>query len=132
MLPAPAPVVVVHEDLGGSVDAYASRVLTYKGRKVHVRIEGDCASACTMLAGLPPDRVCVGPKATFGFHQAYWSSSDRPSMFDVLNRSEAGTAELMRHYPRRLRDWIAGQGGLTETLIVLRGQALLQLFRPCR
>lgn len=101
MLPPPAPVVVVHADYGGEIDVYAKRVMTYKGRRIRVRLDGECDSACTMVAVLD-DRLCVSPTSVMGFHQAYL-----PNPFDPLDtsmRAEDGTARLMRMYPRRLRD----------------------------
>lgn len=129
MLPAPAPVVVVHADYGGPINAFADRVSTYLKRRVTVRIEGECASACTMLAILPPSRLCVGPDAVLEFHQAYLQNRFDP--LDTSIRTEPGTQVLMRHYPARLRAWIASKGGLTADLILLRGAELLQLFRAC-
>ena len=39
---------------------------------------------------------------------------------------------MLRHYPAKVRDWIASKGGLTDDLIVLSGAALRSIFRPCR
>lgn len=130
MLPAPAPVVTIVADYGGQLADYDARVSAYLGRRVRVRIEGQCVSACTLLAALPPGRVCVGPEALLAFHQAY-----HPNRFDPLDtsiRAEDGTALMMRHYPGGLRRWIAAKGGLTKDLILLTGAELRHLFRPCR
>lgn len=130
MLPPPAPVVVISRDYGGVMVDFAARVAQYKGRKVRVRIEGECASACTLVLALPPDRVCVGPNAALEFHQSYM-----PNRFDPLDtsiRSEPGTAYMMQSYPPRVRDWIAGKGGLTADLITLQGDELRRAVRPCR
>ncbi len=129
MLPPPAPVVVVRADYGGDVGTFSARISQYLKRKVTVRVEGDCASACTMLAALPPSRLCVAATATFGFHQAYHPHPDLP--FDASDRSEEGTAELERHYPPALRSWLDRNGGLTKDLIFLQGDDLRSVFRIC-
>lgn len=129
MLPPPAPVVVVVADYGGAVPDYSARVSAYLKRRVSVRIEGECRSACTMVTAVPADRICVGPAASFTFHQAF-----HPNRFDPLDttiRAEQGTATLMRFYPKRVRDWIASKGGLSATLITLSGTELAHLFRVC-
>lgn len=129
MLPPPAPVVVIHEDLGGSVDAFAHRVARYDRRVVRVEVRGECASACTMVLALS-DRVCVGPNASFGFHQAYTPlPADR---YATWNRSEAGTAVLMAHYPPAVVTWISAHGGLTGDLIWLRGAELEAIVPACQ
>ncbi len=129
MLPAPAHHVVIRADYGGHLVPFAARVSQYLRRKVHVRIAGDCMSACTMLAALPASRLCVAPTARFGFHQAFTPRQDDP--YDASDRSDAGTAELERHYPNVLRAWIDQHGGLTEDLIVLEGADLARVFRIC-
>lgn len=129
MLPPPAHHVVIRADYGGQVSSYSARVSAYLKRKVTVRIEGECASACTMVTALPADRICVGPQAKLELHQSYL-----PNRFDPLDttiRSDDGTATLMRHYPPKLRDWIAAKGGLTSELITLQGDELAQVMRIC-
>lgn len=133
MLPAPAPIVVVEQDLGGPIYDYRARVSEYRGRKVSVRIEGDCASACTLLTALPASRVCVGPEARLAFHQAYDPADPNdPQPSDVENRDDGATALLLRAYPKRLRAWIVTRGGLTSHLLVLQGDVLRSMFRICR
>lgn len=130
MLPAPAHHVVIRVDYGGEVATYSARVSAYLKRKVTVRIEGECASACTMVTALRADRICVGRDAKLELHQAYLFNPFDP--LDTTMRNEAGTAELMRHYPRRLRNWIAGKGGLTSELIILKGDELARVMPACR
>ena len=129
MLPAPAPVVTVVADYGGQIPDYSSRVSAYLKRRVRVRIEGDCISACTLVTALPRKRVCVGPTATFQFHRAYF-----PDAMDPNGKVDApqGTAFLLAHYPQRVRAWIHGKGGLTNELIVLSGADLRGMFPACR
>lgn len=130
MLPAAHHhVVTVRRDLGGDLGAYDRRVGLYRRGRVSVRVVGECASACTLVTGVDWDRICVGVDAVMGFHQAYYASAEKP--FDVENRSEEGTRLLMSRYPQSVRDWIDARGGLTSTLMYLRGPELRAMFRPC-
>ncbi|GHC58778.1 hypothetical protein [Neogemmobacter tilapiae] len=67
LVPARAEVVVVSNDPGGNVLQYQARRREL-AKAEQVRIQGYCNSACTIFTTLP--NVCVGPKATFGFHGA--------------------------------------------------------------
>lgn len=129
MLPAAAPVVVIHDNPGGEVDAFSKRIARYGRVAVRVEVRGECASACTMVLALR-DRVCVGPNASFGFHQAYIPTRRDP--YATWNRSESGTAELMRHYPEPVVSWISRNGGLTGDLIWLRGEELRSVVPACQ
>ncbi len=128
MLPPPAPVVVIHDDGGGIVDAFAraSRATTARRR---VEVRGECASACTMVLALS-DRICVGPHASFGFHQAYIPLPRQK--YATWNRSEVGTAVLMAHYPPAVVTWIERRGGLTGDLIWLKGAELEAIVPACQ
>ena len=130
MLPAPAPVVIIHDDYGGWVAQFAARVADYRRHRVKVRIMGECASACTMVLGLDPSRVCAGPDAQLEFHQAYL-----PNRFDPLDTSirvEETTQLLFQTYPLGVRAWISQHGGLTADLITLKGAELARLIPACR
>ena len=129
MLPAPAPVVTIVQDLGGVVADYSARVSAYARRRVRVRIAGDCISACTLLTGLPKGRVCVTATATFQFHRAFF-----PDPFDPNGKVAApeATAFLLAHYPQQVRAWIDVNGGLTDELKVLKGPDLAAMFPACR
>ena len=64
-----------------------------------------------MLGIVPLNRICVTPRASLGFHQAYY---DKSLTFGVKVTSYAGTADLMSYYPETVKSWIARQGGLTQ------------------
>ncbi len=128
MLPATAAVVVVADDDGGMVRDFAARVADYRRHRIVVRVMGSCASACTMVAAV--DRLCVGPNARMQFHQAFLVDPLDPNSTSI--RAEDGTQLLMRHYPPKLKAWIADHGGLTKDLITLAGPALRGIFRSCR
>ena len=128
MLPQPAAVVVIRDDPGGRVDAFSRRVARYDRVVVRVEVRGECASSCTMVLALA-DRVCVGPHARFGFHQAYTPLPRQP--YATWNRSAVGTATLMAHYPPAVVSWIEARGGLTGDLIWLRGAELRSMLPAC-
>jgi hypothetical protein len=123
---APAPALTIRNDHGGNLGEYADRfaAITHSGQRV--AIAGPCNSACTLVLGLPHDRLCVTPRARFGFHRAYEiDARGRP-----LRDSPSGTAYLMNSYPPNVRAWLAAHGGLTRTIKYASGAALG--LRSCR
>lgn len=121
--------VVIRDDDGGQLLAFLDRLAEYRRQGVHVRIEGVCTSACTVVTALPSDRVCVGSDAVLGFHQSFVQQDDAAE--DSSTRSDQASDYLMKLYPPRLRNWILRQGGLTEHMLLLTGQELHKLFRSC-
>ena len=61
--------VVIKDDPGGEIYAFADRWDQIKAKGVPVKIDGRCSSSCTM--GLSNPNVCVTPRAQFDFHLAY-------------------------------------------------------------
>lgn len=105
-LPPAAAEVTVGGSSGGSVQMFADRVIDYDRSGTRVRVTGPCVSACTLLLALPPDRICVGPRASFGFHQPFYSNTPR------LATSDLGTA-MFDTYPSFVRQWLTAHfGGL--------------------
>jgi hypothetical protein len=118
----------VWNDPGGIITNHEIkyRRLTLEGRQI--QILGYCASACTLvLAYVPRNRVCVGPKAVLGFHQA----SEPGTKPKTWVRSEDGTKYLYWKYDAAVRKWIDSKGGLTEKMLWLRGKELRKHVRPC-
>jgi hypothetical protein len=60
---------VITRDYGGNANQYASQLgyLNRNHRKVEIR--GICESGCALALGA--ENVCVGKKASVGFHYAY-------------------------------------------------------------
>ena len=54
-----------------------------------------------MLGIVPLNRICVTPRASLGFHQAYY---DKSLTFGVKVTSYAGTADLMSYYPETVKE----------------------------
>jgi len=68
-----------------------------RDRKERVIIDGICNSACTLVFGIVPmNKICVTPKASLGFHQAYY---DKAFTFGIKVTSSDGTSDLMSYYP---------------------------------
>ena len=120
----------ISRDFGGYVEEYKAKYSRIRETGERVIIDGICNSACTLVLGIVPmDRICVTPRASLGFHQAYF---DKRWTAGVKVTSIAGTAELMSVYPAPVKDWIARQGGLTTKMKKLRnGPDLWAIINPC-
>ena len=120
----------ITRDFGGYVEEYKARYERIRDNDERVIIDGICNSACTLVLGIVPlQRICVTPRASLGFHQAYF---DKRWTAGVKMTSIAGTAELMSVYPNPIKDWIARQGGLTPGMKKLKnGVDLWMIVNPC-
>src|ERR1043166_1355190 len=66
-----ATVKLIQDDLGGDVLHYEARYRRWAEEGARAKVDGLCASACTLVLGyLPADRICVTQRARFGFHGA--------------------------------------------------------------
>ncbi|HEV3175466.1 MAG TPA: hypothetical protein VGZ72_05730 [Stellaceae bacterium] len=120
----------ITRDHGGEIKSYEAKYTHLRDKGERVIIDGICNSACTLLLGiLPPGKVCVTPRASLGFHQAYF---DQRWTAGIKVISYAGTAELMGYYPQSVKEWIARHGGLTTQMKkVTNGRELWALVDPC-
>ena len=121
----------ITRDFGGLVDQYKAKYAQIRDQKnERVIIDGICNSACTLVLGIVPlNRICVTPKASLGFHQAYY---DKTWTFGVKVMSYAGTADLVSYYPPTVKDWLKRHGGLTpEMKRVKNGPDLWAIVDPC-
>jgi hypothetical protein len=120
----------ITRDHGGLVDEYKARFGKIRDRGERVVIDGICNSACTLVLGIVPlNRICATPKASLGFHEAYY---DQSFTFGMKVTSYAGTADLVSYYPPSVKDWIARHGGLTaEMKHVKNGPELWAIVDPC-
>jgi hypothetical protein len=120
----------ITRDHGGFVHEYKAKYTAIRERRERVIIDGICNSACTLVLGIVPlNRICVTPRASLGFHMAYY---DEATTFGVKVTSYAGTADLMSYYPDTVKDWIARNGGLTREMKKVRnGPALWAIVDPC-
>ncbi len=120
----------ITRDHGGYVEQYKTKYTRIRDKGERVIIDGICNSACTLVLGMVPlNKVCVTPRASLGFHQAYFDKSWTAGMRVT---SLAGTDELMSVYPRPVKDWIKRHGGLTASMKkVLNGTELWAIVDPC-
>jgi hypothetical protein len=129
MTPARADLHITR-DHGGYVTEYKAKYQRIRDRKERVIIDGICNSACTLVFGIVPmNKVCVTPRASLGFHQAYY---DKAFTFGIKVTSAEGTSDLMSYYPKPVKDWISRNGGLTtEMKKIKNGEDLWKIVDPC-
>jgi hypothetical protein len=115
----------ITRDHGGYVDEYKTKYQRIRDRHERVIIDGICNSACTLVFGIVPiNKICVTPRASLGFHQAY--------TFGIKVTTAAGTSDLMSYYPAAVKDWIRRNGGLTtEMKKIKNGEELWKIVDPC-
>jgi hypothetical protein len=120
--------VRITSDPGGEVSSYLRKFHQIRESGQRVVIDGPCLSACTLLtAMIPRDRICITSRAVLGFHAAsYYDDASR-----TLVPTRAGSRLVMNLYPAEIRHWIERHGGLTPTLIQLRGRELASFYESC-
>jgi hypothetical protein len=117
----------IGEDRGGQIGPYLTQYAMVRESGEKVIVDGSCLSACTLVLGtVPRDRICVTPRANFGFHAA-WNMA--PGGEPVFSRE--GTRLLWDVYPPQVRRWISRRGGLTPHMIYLRGRELTAMYQTC-
>src|SRR6478735_6836868 len=66
----------ITRDHGGYVEEYKVKYKRVRDKGERVIIDGICNSACTLVLGIVPmNKICVTPKASLGFHQAYYDKA---------------------------------------------------------
>lgn len=131
LVAAPARAVLhITNDHGGYVEQYKAKYKRVRDSGERVVIDGVCNSACTLVFGIVPiNRICVTPRASLGFHEAYY---DKAFTFGIKVTSVSGTSELMSYYPETVKDWIRRNGGLTTQMKKIRnGVELWKIVDPC-
>ena len=120
----------ITRDHGGDIKQYEAKYERLRDARERIVIDGICNSACTLVLGIVPSgRICVTPRASLGFHLAYF---DQRWTAGIKITSYAGTQELMQYYPQPVKDWIARHGGLTSKMKhVTNGAELWTLVDPC-
>ena len=128
---APAHALLhITRDHGGYVEQYKAKYERIRDTGQRVVIDGICNSACTLVLGIVPlNKICVTPRASLGFHEAYY---DKSFTLGIKVTSAAGTSELMSYYPDTVKDWIRQNGGLTTKMKVIKnGPQLWKIVNPC-
>ena len=133
LLSIPGPIqaqtaIVITQDLGGSVESRLRGIEQLRVAGTRVEIRGQCASACTMLLGLP--NTCVARSSRLGFHgpqSQYYGISLPPEEFEHWSRIMAS------HYPGAIKSWFMSEARQTTmSLVTLTGaQAIKMGARSC-
>jgi len=120
----------ITRDHGGLVDQYKVKYASIRDRGERVVIDGICNSACTLVLGIVPlNRICVTPRASLGFHMAYF---DKSTTGGLKVMSYEGTADVLSYYPNTVKDWLSRHGGLTPDMKKVRnGPELWAIVDPC-
>src|SRR5689334_1418746 len=120
----------ITRDHGGYVEEYKAKYKRIRDKGERVIIDGICNSACTLVFGIVPmNKICVTPKASVGFHLAYY---DKAFTFGIKVTSAEGTSDLMSYYPDTVKDWIRRNGGLTNEMKKIKnGTELWKIVDPC-
>jgi hypothetical protein len=120
----------ITRDHGGYLEDYKAKYARIRDRGERVIIDGICNSGCTVVLGIVPlNRVCVTPRASLGFHTAYF---DKAATGGIKVMSYAGTEELMSYYPEAVRDWLDHHDGIApEMKRVKNGPELWAIVDPC-
>jgi hypothetical protein len=114
---ARAETIEISDDKGGFVTLYQQKWEKLAAQKDNVRINGICASACTLLTGYFPRKdICVTPNAVLGFHAGTF-----PFVTDIL----------LKVYPDDIKKWIDAHGGLTWQLIWMQRPEIYKYFHKC-
>jgi len=114
---ARAETIEIAGDYGGFLVAYEAKFTKLAAEHASVRIAGPCVSACTIVAKfIPRQDICVTPKGSLGFHQAF------PPFV---------TPTLWKDYPPDIQAWITQKGGLTYSLLWLQAPEIYKFFKKC-
>src|SRR6201997_4868866 len=63
----------ITRDHGGDLEQYKAAYARLRDAKEQVILDGICNSACTLVLGIVPlQRICATPRASLGFHEAYF------------------------------------------------------------
>jgi len=120
-------IIRILDDRGGDIDQYMRALAEIREAGQRVVIDGNCFSACTLALGLiPRDRICVTPRARFGFHAVWMRNMDGSPV-----SSSMGTYKVWKIYPVSVRRWINQNGGLSDQMIYLEGPSLIGIVAIC-
>lgn len=124
MGPAQAATKVVDNDRGGSVSDRVNEIKRLRKSGTKIRIQGFCASACTLYLGLK-NQVCVTETATLAFHGP---STATPGLMLPYDDFQRITAQMASYYPEPLRRWYMKEGrNNIEGLYSFTGAQLIEM-----
>ncbi len=124
---AMADTVTVRHDAGGDLGLYEVRLGVYEELGIQVRIDGVCASACTILTRLPARQICATRRAELRFHR----TRSAPAVTVTPELVDHENSRLLSLYPAGIRAWIGTHGGLTDRFLTMPSETVAQYLRPC-
>lgn len=119
---------IIKDDPGGSVSDFVESLLYAKQKGMKFKIDGYCASACTLILATPLKLdVCVTPKASFMFHQPYaMVGRDVYYSIPAVVRAQALWDNLFEsNYPAWVKKLIKANGGVPN---VYKGAKTSDMF----
>ena len=127
--------VVITDDPGGEIYAFADRWDRIGAKGVPVKIDGRCSSSCTM--GLSNPNVCVTPRAQFDFHLAYTTGMLKTKDGRWIEDGgywdrEASEQILLPRYPAWVKAWLTAHGGLSSRMKTMPYSYAKRFIRTCR
>lgn len=126
---APHTIVVRDEDPGGIVATYDMWWHRVADSGVKVVIDGDCVSACALIMGIvPPERICMTARATFGLHMASSVGEDGKR----APNPDFTAWMIRRYYPLVVQEWIEAHGGLKEDIQYMKLVDFKGYYRQCK
>jgi hypothetical protein len=104
----------VKNDGGGGVDDFESAIAYMVANNMQVRVDGYCASACTLLLAHKDLTICVTSNAVFMFHQPYASKDDEVSfkVTHVVGAEQIWKLQFFKAYPDWVQAAINANGGV--------------------
>src|SRR5215471_11603990 len=124
---------IIRDDLGGRLQKYDVKYRQIAARGENVVIDGDCASACTIILGIVPrENVCVTARARLGFHLWQYPLTEFMGKVIMVPLPEYRQSELnYLYYDTKVRDWIQRQGPQTIEVRWMEGIDLAGIYPNC-
>jgi len=120
---------IVKENPGGKIKKFVEAATAIAlGDRSYVIIDGECASACTVLIDLIRNKVCLISRAKLEFHRGTRSVSASVVMFPYTYK------ELIDlNYSREVDAWIRWKGGLPRdgSFITMPIGVAQTIWSPC-
>lgn len=111
----------IKDDKGGVVDRFITDLKYLERRGVALKIDGFCASSCTLVMTRPKLDVCVTEHAEMRIHEPYMMNDDG----DVVNNINAiadaislWDVAFWDDYPEWVKQYIRDHGGSVPSVYV--------------
>ena len=125
---------IVKNDGGGSVKDFMAALSYMKKNDMKVRLEGYCASACTLLLSTDYNiDVCVTPDVKLGFHSPYYSSGFgiiSHKLLHVVEAERMWREDFYAKYPEWTKTMIDAAGGVPSVNKGAKPDEVLWLSYP--